>query len=105
MVQYLTIIGFVCLVIIGSIHAQYGDSPIIRQRRLLNQYMRGHVINSRSTNCPEGMCLSQWGYCGTTDDYCGEGCQGGPCRGGGNPQPPPTGSGDRQGQGTYYDRK
>ena len=51
------------------------------------------------------MCLSQWGYCGTTDDYCGEGCQGGPCRGGGNPQPPPTGSGDRQGQGTYYDRK
>ena len=27
------------------------------------------------------MCLSQWGYCGTTTEYCGEGCRGGPCTG------------------------
>nr|P83790.1 RecName: Full=Lectin-D2; AltName: Full=PL-D2 [Phytolacca americana]1UHA_A Chain A, lectin-D2 [Phytolacca americana]1ULM_A Chain A, lectin-D2 [Phytolacca americana]1ULM_B Chain B, lectin-D2 [Phytolacca americana] len=25
--------------------------------------------------CPNGKCCSQWGYCGTTDNYCGQGCQ------------------------------
>ncbi|KAK4365996.1 hypothetical protein RND71_013876 [Anisodus tanguticus] len=27
----------------------------------------------------EGLCCSKWGYCGTGNDYCGKGCQGGPC--------------------------
>nr|AAT40736.1 basic chitinase 2-1 [Nepenthes khasiana]AAT40737.1 basic chitinase 2-1 [Nepenthes khasiana] len=25
--------------------------------------------------CPGGLCCSQYGWCGTTDDYCGAGCQ------------------------------
>ncbi|KAL7477196.1 hypothetical protein ACHAW6_003011 [Cyclotella cf. meneghiniana] len=25
--------------------------------------------------CSNGMCCSQWGYCGTTQDFCGECCQ------------------------------
>ncbi|XP_074284942.1 endochitinase-like [Silene latifolia] len=25
--------------------------------------------------CPGGLCCSQYGYCGSTDPYCGEGCQ------------------------------
>lgn len=25
--------------------------------------------------CPNNMCCSQYGYCGTTNEYCGEGCQ------------------------------
>ena len=25
--------------------------------------------------CGPGYCCSQWGYCGTTQDYCGAGCQ------------------------------
>jgi Chitin recognition protein len=25
--------------------------------------------------CPNNMCCSQYGYCGTTQDYCGNGCQ------------------------------
>ena len=25
-------------------------------------------------------CLSQYGYCGTTDEYCGQGCKAGPCK-------------------------
>ncbi|GJM88522.1 hypothetical protein PR202_ga04594 [Eleusine coracana subsp. coracana] len=25
--------------------------------------------------CPNGLCCSQFGYCGVTDDYCGRGCQ------------------------------
>lgn len=25
--------------------------------------------------CPGQLCCSKWGWCGTTDDYCGPGCQ------------------------------
>jgi len=25
--------------------------------------------------CDNGNCCSKWGYCGDTEDYCGEGCQ------------------------------
>jgi len=26
-------------------------------------------------SCSGSMCCSQWGYCGTTTEYCGPGCQ------------------------------
>ena len=29
--------------------------------------------------CPPDECCSQWGFCGTTEDYCGQGCTAGPC--------------------------
>lgn len=29
--------------------------------------------------CPNNLCCSQWGYCGTSAEYCGECCQNGPC--------------------------
>jgi chitinase len=29
--------------------------------------------------CPNNLCCSQWGYCGTNNAYCGNGCQSGPC--------------------------
>ena len=32
--------------------------------------------------CPNNMCCSQYGYCGTTDDYCSKNCQSN-CGGGG----------------------
>ena len=32
--------------------------------------------------CPGGMCCSQYGWCGTTSEYCGDGCQS-QCGGGG----------------------
>ncbi|KAJ3320206.1 hypothetical protein HDV06_005450 [Boothiomyces sp. JEL0866] len=38
--------------------------------------------------CGPGECLSQWGYCGTTSDYCGTGCKCGNCFG-----TPPPGNG------------
>lgn len=25
--------------------------------------------------CQGGLCCSKWGWCGTTDDHCGDGCQ------------------------------
>jgi hypothetical protein len=37
---------------------------------------------SKTQLCANNMCCSQWGYCGTTTDYCGTGCQSGPCGGG-----------------------
>jgi len=37
--------------------------------------------------CSNGMCCSQWGWCGETESYCGECCQSN-CGGGG--PPPPT---------------
>lgn len=41
--------------------------------------------------CPGGLCCSKFGYCGTTQDYCGDGCQS-QCGSGPGPQPP-SGSG------------
>ncbi len=36
------------------------------------------------SSCPDpSHCMSKWGYCGTGPDYCGDGCQGGPCNGNG----------------------
>jgi chitinase len=29
--------------------------------------------------CDNNLCCSEWGYCGSTDGYCGNGCQSGPC--------------------------
>ncbi|KAJ3696835.1 hypothetical protein LUZ61_000540 [Rhynchospora tenuis] len=35
--------------------------------------------NSQNCGCSANLCCSKYGYCGTGDDYCGAGCQGGPC--------------------------
>uniref|UniRef100_A0A6N2M422 Chitin-binding type-1 domain-containing protein n=1 Tax=Salix viminalis TaxID=40686 RepID=A0A6N2M422_SALVM len=48
--------------------------------------------------CPNGLCCSQHGWCGSTDDYCGAGCQS-QCPGGSTPTPStptptPSGGGD-----------
>ncbi|KAJ8534710.1 hypothetical protein K7X08_016438 [Anisodus acutangulus] len=34
---------------------------------------------AQQCGCIEGLCCSRWGYCGTGNAYCGQGCQGGPC--------------------------
>eukprot|EP01018_Ginkgo_biloba_P020409 Gb_07465 [translate_table: standard] len=34
---------------------------------------------SQKCGCAKGECCSQWGYCGKTKSYCGDGCQSGPC--------------------------
>ncbi|KAF2306331.1 hypothetical protein GH714_016476 [Hevea brasiliensis] len=49
--------------------------------------------------CPNGLCCSKFGYCGSTVDYCSNGCQS-QCNSGGTPSTPstptptPTGGGD-----------
>jgi chitinase len=54
---------------------------------------------SSSQPCSDGLCCSQYGYCGCTDAYCGNGCQNhcGNCGGGGG-----GGGGEITGQATYY---
>ncbi|CAI9108588.1 OLC1v1008232C1 [Oldenlandia corymbosa var. corymbosa] len=37
------------------------------------------LISGQNCGCDPGVCCSKWGYCGTNDDYCGDGCQSGPC--------------------------
>jgi len=46
-------------------------------------------------DCLDSECMSQWGYCGTTSDYCGTGCQSGPCQGGSSPVPVASQSGSQ----------
>ncbi|KAJ3675390.1 hypothetical protein LUZ60_004432 [Juncus effusus] len=46
--------------------------------------------NAQNCNCASGLCCSKYGYCGTTSDYCGAGCQSGPCT---SSSPSPTNGG------------
>lgn len=34
---------------------------------------------AQNCGCAANECCSQWGFCGTTEDYCGTGCKEGPC--------------------------
>ncbi|KAE9604550.1 Endochitinase PR4 [Lupinus albus] len=36
-------------------------------------------VSAQNCGCTEGLCCSQYGYCGNGDAYCGTGCKGGPC--------------------------
>lgn len=38
-----------------------------------------HVVEGQNCGCSADLCCSKYGYCGTGDDYCGTGCQAGPC--------------------------
>lgn len=51
------------------------------------------VGSAQHCGCAKGQCCSQWGYCGTTKAYCGEGCQSGACYNKPPVSPAPTGTG------------
>lgn len=45
--------------------------------------IKGNLFKSLTqSNCFCGLneCCSKWGYCGKGEDYCGTGCQAGPCK-------------------------
>lgn len=55
-------------------------------RNLLAFVMAGILIGfqanlalGQNCGCAANLCCSRWGYCGTGDEYCGTGCQQGPC--------------------------
>ena len=43
-----------------------------------------HHVEKRQGCADSNMCRSKWDFCGTGNDYCGEGCKAGPCHSGGN---------------------
>lgn len=44
---------------------------------LLTTLISGEQCGRQAGNalCPNNLCCSQYGWCGTTEDYCGNGCQ------------------------------
>jgi hypothetical protein len=49
-------------------------------------------VKAQNCGCAANECCSQYGYCGTSNDYCGPGCKEGPCTSG-SPTTPSTPSG------------
>ncbi|KAG6547903.1 hypothetical protein Mapa_010723 [Marchantia paleacea] len=49
--------------------------------------------------CPGDNCCSQYGFCGVGDNWCGDGCQSGPCYSGTPPSPPTAGGSCGDGAG------
>ncbi|XP_051133292.1 chitinase 5-like [Andrographis paniculata] len=39
----------------------------------------GKWVSGQNCGCAANLCCSQYGYCGTGDTYCGQGCRSGPC--------------------------
>ncbi|KAG0493223.1 hypothetical protein HPP92_004217 [Vanilla planifolia] len=37
------------------------------------------TASGQNCGCSSGLCCSKYGYCGTGEPYCGDGCQSGPC--------------------------
>lgn len=40
--------------------------------------LQGSTV-AQNCGCASGLCCSKFGYCGTGNAYCGDGCQAGPC--------------------------
>ena len=56
------------------------------RKNLITLILAGVLIGALSRNvmaqecgCDSSLCCSQYVYCGTSDAYCGAGCQEGPC--------------------------
>ncbi|CAL8990568.1 unnamed protein product [Prunus brigantina] len=58
-------------------------------------FVAGALLNNATAQdcgCASDLCCSQYGYCGTGNDYCGQGCREGPCTGSGGTPTTPSGS-------------
>ena len=51
-----------------------------------------NVVEAQNCGCAANLCCSQYGYCGTGNAYCGQGCKQGPCYSSPTPTTP-SGSG------------
>ena len=58
---------------------------------ILAGFVPGYV-KGQNCGCAANLCCSQYGYCGTGNDYCGPGCKEGPCTSG-SPTTPTTNGG------------
>ncbi|KAK6914511.1 Chitin-binding, type 1 [Dillenia turbinata] len=41
--------------------------------------LAAELVVAQNCGCSADLCCSKYGYCGNTSDYCGTGCQEGPC--------------------------
>ncbi|XP_030942677.1 endochitinase EP3-like [Quercus lobata] len=48
---------------------------------ILAGFVPGYV-QGQNCSCAANLCCSQFGFCGTSNDYCGPGCKEGPCTSG-----------------------
>ncbi|KAL1809599.1 hypothetical protein ACET3Z_026589 [Daucus carota] len=46
---------------------------------ILTGILLPELTAAQNCGCAADLCCSRYGYCGTSDDYCGAGCQAGPC--------------------------
>lgn len=44
-------------------------------------FLAGSYVEGQNCGCTGSDCCSRFGFCGTTSDFCGSGCQSGPCTG------------------------
>ncbi|CAI0548715.1 unnamed protein product [Linum tenue] len=54
----------------------------ITPKLLLSVFLVGALASAvvaQDCGCVSDECCSKWGYCGTSPDHCGSGCQSGPC--------------------------
>jgi chitinase len=68
---------FLFCIIVSSIYVIQGYS-------INNEEIEQHHIERREACSDPNMCQSKWGYCGTEDDFCGDGCVAGPCHSSGS---------------------
>ena len=62
-----------CLVLLSTavlVEASMGSELVENLKRLIRS----------DCFCHQHECCSKWGYCGKTDEYCGQGCRAGPCK-------------------------
>ncbi|KAK4799145.1 hypothetical protein SAY86_024510 [Trapa natans] len=59
---------------------------------LLTVGIMPEMASSQNCGCAANLCCSKYGYCGTGDPYCGDGCRSGPCYSS-TPTPIPSGGG------------
>ena len=64
-------------------HTCYAQNNIVNN--LTNHTSLRKILQTgmcSNNQCSNNLCCSQYGYCGSTPDYCGTGCKGGPCSSG-----------------------
>jgi chitinase len=76
------------------IHGEFSYGPTYCGKGCLSQCKAtaecGKYASNPGTKCPLNVCCSQFGFCGTTEDFCGDDCQSN-CKQ--HPSPPGGGTG------------
>jgi hypothetical protein len=78
-----THIGLLLLFVAIAMTYNVQDLFSKREKAKLRHILEKLLVERGESCADPNMCRSKWGYCGTGTDYCGDGCQAGPCNNGG----------------------